>query len=328
MSVHPKLIPFIIVFLVCAYGLAHWHANNKPKAATDDTNSLTPIHERTNIDDHAEIAQHGDVSTNLTDDRQPGLKHWRSTLKDPGHLERVPKHEIDMSVPFGRRLEGLRRQALAGDPVAAVEIATSLGYCATAPANEQSLAEKINHTYQTLQVDDNVYPTTDLDGAIQSIRDQYRYCAGIDRDQFLDHYVYARMAAENGSLEAMVRGLEGRGLYQDDFWEAYRRAWPTDEDSIADTLRFTAEAANAGSASAIFRRGHLLSRRGESASRVEAAAHTIAGAHVLTQTRTNRELFERELVRTFNSLSVSEAEEALLMANEIISRENCCFVYE
>lgn len=257
-----------------------------------------------------------------------------SRLGQPEKLEHRDTHRMSTDVPLATRYEGLVNRASSGDPIAAIDLAISLSYCAAVPRTDEKQDRLINYTYQTRRVHGKMSPVDDLEGAVGKIVRKYEFCKGITRDQILNTYLYEKIAAENGSLQAKAGALDGYdgGMHYDDVWPARDRAWSSKDEELRHRVRHTADAAEAGNAEAIFRLGDIFRSHDSilddfdtNMGEVEAAAYRIVGAHLLILS--GETYAQSEMQRTINSLSLHDANTAITLANEIIRRDGCCFVY-
>ncbi len=263
----------------------------------------------------------------------PVFDDWRSALIEPANIERRERLRLDKSAPLFDRYDRLVREAESGDAAAATELAAALSYCASAPRSDEQQAKLVDYTMQTRRVEGFLYPVEDLEAALRDIERRYAFCKGIGREQILNVYLFERLAAENGSLQAKAEAVNYGGLYYDEVWLALERAYADDDKRIRDHIRNAAEAAEAGNVSAIYQFGGMFESGGDlpgeiQLSAVEAAAYRIAGLHLILLTGGDRQFYEPALERAFDSLSPHDAREAIALANQIMGRQSCCFVYE
>jgi len=261
------------------------------------------------------------------------LEDWHSKLSHPAALEHRDSHRMNMDIPLASRYENLVNKSMSGNPDAATDLAVSLSYCAAVPRDDEQQERLINYTNQTRRVEGYVYPVDDLDGAIQEIVRRYEFCKGVTRDQILDLYLYEKIAAENGSLQAKVSSVNyGWGMYYGDVSSALERAWSGKEEMWEHNVRHTADAARAGNVNAIYRLGRIFEFGDRTfgdirLNTVEAAAYRVAGAHLKMLSGSSRQLYQPAMEKAINSLSAHDATAAIALANQIIEREDCCFVY-
>lgn len=187
--------------------------------------------------------------------------NWKSKLSEPAAHEAQPRFQLNRDVPLKAKYDALVDEAMAGDAEAAMALAASLIHCLSAPRNEEQLAQKINYVTQTRRVAGYAVQVTDLDAATHEITRNYEYCAGIDKDRVLDHFVFIKIAADNGNIEAKVKFINYGGMDMADRRVAYRRVWDSDVEMYQDELRHLIDAANAGNSSAIFGVGYRLFHR-------------------------------------------------------------------
>lgn len=258
---------------------------------------------------------------------------WQSRLIVPAKLEHRDSHRINMDMPFTSRYEDLVNRSNSGDPGAATDLAASLSYCAAAPRNIEQQERLIDHTNQTRRVEGYVYPVDNLDEAIRQIVRRYEFCDGITREQILDNYLYAKIAADNGSLQAKAGSLRyGKGMLYEDIWPALERAWSSEEERWQHSVRHTADAAEAGNVSAIYELGRIFESdvsfsSGTHLNQAEAAAYRIAGAHLKILSGSDSQLYRPIMEKAINSVAAHDVEAAIALANELVERDGCCFTY-
>lgn len=315
----------VIVLVAIAGALLVEYSASGPDESNLETPPVSPVETVADRAVPTAIDSHGET---------PVFDDWRSMLIEPANIDRRESFRLDKSAPLVGRYDRLVREAESGDATAATELAAALSYCASAPRSDENQANLLDYTMQTRQVEGILTPVEDLEAALRDIEQRYAYCKGIGRERILDVYLFERLAAENGSLQAKADAIHyGSGLYYDDVWPALERAYAGDDQRIRAHVRNTTEAAKAGSVSAIYRLGEIFAAGedipGEKRlSVVEAAAYRIAGLHLKILTGGDSERYEPRLERAFDSLSPHDARDAIASANEILARQSCCFVYE
>ncbi len=249
-------------------------------------------------------------------------------LESPSQTVELERSTLDISEPLASKYDRLVLNAFDGDADSAFELARSLAECFTAPRDPDQLHQLINFTYQTRRIEGNAFPIDDLEDEIERINNRYQYCLDIDSEQTLDHFIFMKKAAENGSLEAKIELLNYAGLPNDARAVGYARAWTTDEERIQDVVRHLQDAAAAGSAEATFILGSRAAEVPELFTSIEQAAYAMAGAQIMVASGRDHgqpELFLGVIRRTYMGLGPGDAEAALELANELIGSDRCCF---
>jgi len=250
---------------------------------------------------------------------------WKKRLTIPREYTAQASHQIGDDVPLADKYNELVDLAMAGDPDAALELAASLSRCLLAPRSEEQLTQKLATVTQTRRIEGSAAQVDDLEAVRKRVVRDYEYCEGVGSDQVLDHFLYMKIAAENGSLEAKVKLLSFGPMDLDDRQLAYIRAWDSEEEMRSDELRFLQEAADAGDANAIYRFGTRLLDGSGHLPIVEAAGYVIAGGHLrVLNGSADPEMTNRRLDRVLNGLSASDADAAIEIANQLIEGDRCC----
>ena len=294
----------------------------------------SPIGEGSDQGEHLPLIQAREEEFEEFSSGSKMLSNWRDSLAAPSRMDIVQRFEIDTSVPLSSRIETLTKLSDRGDSKAAIELAVGLAHCAASPTNGKSLESTINELYQTRRVESSVFQIEELDGKADEIRARFEYCEDITQDQILDHFVYARMAAEGDDLEAMSHLTSLGALPQETIFEALGRAWTSEEEMMRDRYRYLMNAAKEGEATALAALGTILSSGdvdlgGTESTRIEAAAYTIAGARLKAIKLVSDEPLRSLAVdRAYNGLSPNELARAMDRVDEILASEKCCVFLE
>lgn len=251
---------------------------------------------------------------------------WRMDLVDAPALRYAVRHEVSYDQPLAERFDTLVDLAMNGDADAALDLAGGLSACVTSPRNDVQLEQLIDYTNSTRMVEGRAWPVDNLESAVANIRAKYRFCKSISTDMILDHFFYMKLAADNGNLQAKVDMLNYGSMSMEDRNVAYARAWPNKEAQRRDLTQHTADAINAGSASALSSIGNYSDIL--DLTPAEVAGHDLAFYHQrLMRKRISQDMIDlwtRGANRSFNRLSSSESVEAIEIANELLRRDNCC----
>ncbi len=323
-------LPFLIALgIVLAVFLYQRVSHEEPTAneSNDDSAPLLRADKATDSSPDSDPCPTVLADAGLVDGESEELPHsdWKSKLISPSQLVAENHHQIDRDTPLVNKYEDLVDDALAGDPIAAIELAGSLSHCLQAPRNSKQLDQLINETNQTRQVEGNLYQVSDLDVATKEIVRQFEYCKGISKDQVLDHFLYMKIAADSGNLQAKVDLLNYGSMSMEDRKSAYLRVWSSEKEMLDDELQYLIDAAEAGNVNAIYRLGGRLMDGSGHLSSVDAAAYRIAGGQMRAIAGLGDPgMISRAMDRTMNSLTPSDAEAAIEKANELIGRDDCC----
>jgi len=246
----------------------------------------------------------------------------------PPRIEHAPKHQLDMSVPLSQKYDHLVNSANNGNAEAALELALSLSHCSPAPATSEQYENRRNTISQTRMVPGRIYPIDDIGAELEQLQKNYRFCKSMTRDQIRDLYVYIKMAAENGNLQAKTELTAHGGLYEDEVFEALARAWDTGEEMATDSLRYLTESMQEGNLDALYKLGAGQGIGEFQISRTEAAAYRIAGAYLsILAGRSDAARYNAKIDSVRGSLTPHEEREALRRAKKLVQRENCCFSF-
>ncbi|MEM7612433.1 MAG: hypothetical protein AAF270_12175 [Pseudomonadota bacterium] len=319
-----SLIPVAIVGFVATVLVVVWRSSGTPiqhDAIERPAQIAEPTSESSStLGSAASIEQPEANSTEVTQSSDSLLAGFPDVV-----VEVREGHSPDTSTPLRLRLEALRRAAESGDADAALELAGSLVECAASPRSPEELEVRINTLYQTRRVPTNAAPIDDLYGAVEDLRDNYEFCEGITLDQVLDHFIYMKLAADNGNLEAKSR-LTGYGaMPEDGIFEALDRAWLSREDRARDELKHNFDAAISGDADAILTYGSWASEPMFNVDRTEALAFQLAGIYLKMADGQFVARYEQELMRLRGSTSKNEMDIAIERAKQILTGENCCY---
>ncbi len=240
-------------------------------------------------------------------------------------LEYRERHTPDTTIPLIQTIADLRASAESGDADAALELAGSLASCVGASRSAESLEQRINRLYETRMVENRTVPVDNVDPYAQRYRDTFRFCEGITHEDILDHYIYMRLSAENGSMEAKSRVTRYGAMPRDGIFEALERAWPDKESARIEMLNHEYEAALDGDIQAMRSYGYLAAYPPLGFDVVEAVAFELAALHVDRLDGYSPNVAMQRLEQLRLSTPYADMERAVDLATTLLNREQCCY---